>query len=84
MVEIPNTVFGLTGLIITTLAGVIIWQQRRIDKRDTQISELYKVINSIQETRIADSKETRDKLAEPLREIAQYTELTYDKIIGGK
>lgn len=77
MSEIPTTVIGLMSLIIVTLAAVIV-------KLYMQNSNLYSQINDIQNQRIADSKETRDQLAEPLREIAQYSELTYNKIIGGK
>ena len=76
MTDIPNTVFGLMALIIVTLAGVIV-------RLYLQNSNLYKQINEIQNQRIAESKETRDKVAVPLQQIAQYSELTYNKIIGG-
>lgn len=77
MVEIPNTVFGLLALIITTLATVVVllWRQN---------TALYKRIDELQNQRVSESKETRDKVAEPLQQIAHYSELTYNKIIGGK
>lgn len=77
MVAIPTTVFGILALIITTLSGVVL-------KLYFTNQSLYKQINEIQEQRITDAKDTKDQLAQPLREIAQYTELTYNKIISGK
>lgn len=76
MVEIPNTVFGLMGLIIVTLSGVIA-------RLYGQNSRLYQQIVDLQNQRVQESKETRDIVAQPLKQIAQYTELTYQKIIGG-
>jgi hypothetical protein len=73
MSEIPNTVFGLMALIIVSLAGVVI-------RLYIQNSALYKQIIDIQEQRVVDSRETRDRLGEPLQQIAQYTKLTYDKL----
>lgn len=77
MHEIPTTVVGLMGLIITVLCGVIV-------RLYLQNIGLYKQINTLQDQRVAESKETRDKVAIPLQQIAQYSELTYNKIIGGK
>lgn len=76
MVEIPTTVFGLMSLIIVTLAGVVV-------RLYFQNGVLYNRIIDIQNERVNESKETRDKVAVPLQQIAQYSELTYNKIIGG-
>ena len=54
MINIPPTVFGLLCLMITTLAGVVVWQQKRIDRKDEKIEQLY-------DARLMDSKEvTKD------------------------
>lgn len=60
---------GVLGYIIIallgamgTMAGVIIWQQRRYDgivkEKDLEIKGLYKAINDVQELRIKDNKDT--------------------------
>jgi len=48
---------GILGVIIVVLAGVIIWQQRKLDKKDEEIKGLYKAIDTVQEKRLADNKE---------------------------
>lgn len=76
MENIPTTVVGLMGLIIATLAGVVV-------RLYGQNSRLYQQISELQNQRVQEAKETRDKVAEPLNQIAHYSELTYNKIIGG-
>ncbi len=77
MTQIPNTVVGLMALIITVLAGVCV-------RFFYLNSALYKRIDDLQEQRVQDAKTVTDKVTEPLREIAQYTELSYGKIMAGK
>lgn len=77
MVELPNTVFGLLAFIVVTEAGVIV-------RLYLQNISLYKRIDELQSQRVAESLETRNKVAEPLQQIAHYSELTYNKIISGK
>lgn len=48
---------GLLGVIIVVLGGVIIWQQRKLDKKDEEIKALYKSVEIVQEKRLEDSKE---------------------------
>lgn len=75
--SIPNTVFGLMAMIIGVQSTVVVLFYR-------QNNELHNRIDDLQNQRVAESKETRDKVAVPLQQIAQYSELTYNKIIGGK
>lgn len=50
---------GILGVIITVLGtvlpSVIIWQQRRLDKKDEEIKALYTSISLVQEKRNADA-----------------------------
>lgn len=46
---------GILGVIIVVLGGVIIWQQRQLDKKYQEIKELYKAIDVVQEKRLADN-----------------------------
>lgn len=58
-IESPETYFlqqGILGIIIVVLGGVILWQQRRLDKKDSEIKELYKSIDNVQEKRLTDNE----------------------------
>lgn len=74
-IAIPNTVVGLLGLIITTLCGVILWQQNRIDK----CSGRY---DTLQETRLQDFKEVINKNTEVLQDNSQSNRVLAEKIDG--
>jgi len=45
---------GLLGIIIIMLIGVVIWQQRRLDKKDEEIKIMNQAVNVVQEKRIND------------------------------
>lgn len=75
VVTIPNTVAGLLGLIITTLCGVIVWQQNRIDK----CSGRYDLL---QEQRLTDHKETLSQAVDVMRDDAQSNRVLAEKIDG--
>jgi hypothetical protein len=47
---------GILGIIIVVLAGVIVWQQRRLDKKDVDIKKLYESIDTVQEKRLVDNE----------------------------
>lgn len=76
MTDLPTSVFGLMSLIIVTLSGVV----ARLWKSNMNLNEQ---INQIQSQRVTDALETRDKVAIPLQQIAQYSELTYNKLLQG-
>lgn len=48
---------GLLGVIIVMLIGVIVWQQKRLDKKDEEIKLANQGINVVQEKRITDSQQ---------------------------
>ena len=74
-VTIPTTVVGLMGLIITTLCGVIVWQQNRIDKCANKY-------NDLQEQRLTDHKETLSQAVDVMRDDAQSNRVLAEKIDG--
>lgn len=54
----PTTYFlqqGLLGIIIVVLAWVIVWQQKRLDKKDEEIKSLYTSIGVVQNERLKDN-----------------------------
>lgn len=59
---------GLAGLVIFSLASAVIF--------------LFKRLDNIQESRLQDARETRDKLAGPLEELNKQSKSTYDLLIG--
>lgn len=46
---------GILGIIIIVLGSVILWMQKKLDKKDEEIKALYVSIGLIQEKRIADN-----------------------------
>lgn len=48
---------GLLGVIIVMLIGVIVWQQKRLDKKDEEIKLANQGVNVVQEKRIVDSQQ---------------------------
>lgn len=77
MVTIPNSVFGLMALIITTLGGVIIWLQKKIDS-------LYLKNSDLQDKRLADAVLNRDKYDEVMGKFSQSFDLFAAKIQSSK
>lgn len=77
MINIPSTVFGLLCLMISTLSGVIIWQQKRMDKKDEKIELLY-------EARLADSKEVTKDVTAVLQGNSQSNLILAEKIEAAK
>lgn len=73
VVSIPNNVAGLLGLIITTLCGVIIWQQNRIDK----CASKYDVL---QEQRLEDFRTVVSKNTDVMQDNAQANRVLAEKI----
>src|SRR3990167_4520753 len=84
VVTIPNTVAGLLGLIITTLCGVIVWQQARLDKNTATAKVEYKELqdkyDDLQELRLADHKGELSKVTEALQDVAQRSQVLTEKI----
>lgn len=71
--NIPTTVVGLMSLIIVVLAGVIVWQQKRIDAA-------YKEKDLLQTARLADSSNVRDKYDAVMGKFSQSFDLFVAKI----
>lgn len=59
---------GLAGVVIFSLAGAVVFQYKRMDK--------------IQEDRLADARETRDKLTGPLEELTKQSKATYELLVS--
>lgn len=68
---------GVPGLVavILTLSGVIIFLYRKLDTVQTRLE-------AILEQRVADAKETRDKIAEPIEKQAIMSERIYDLLLS--
>lgn len=70
--------FGLqAGIVIVALVAVVIFLVRLLLKS-------YDTINTIQENRIVDARETRDKITEPLENQARVIEKIYDLLLSGR
>jgi hypothetical protein len=69
--------YGLAGVVILVLAGVIVWQQRRIDA-------ISKEKEALQEKRYIDLMEMKDKYAEVMNSFSSTAELLYNKLSGKK
>lgn len=57
---------GILGVIIALLIGVIVWQQRRLDSKDKQVTEL-------QGQRISDSQTYTQKYVDVTKEVVGAT-----------
>lgn len=70
---------GVPGLVfvIVVLAGVVVFLFRKLDLVQTKI-------DSIQEQRVTDAKETRDKITEPLEKQANLSEKIYDLLLSSR
>ena len=65
--------YGLAGVVILVLGGVVAWQQARIDKLQREKDEL-------QEKRYVDLMELKDKYAEVMSGFSQTADLLYTKL----
>lgn len=74
----PNSLdsLGIPGLVfvIFILSGVVVFLYKRIDTLQTRI-------DSLQEQRIVDARETRDRITEPLENQTKLSEKTYDLLL---
>lgn len=69
--------FGLpAAVVIIALVGVVIFLYR-------SVQNLQSKYDAIQEQRIVDARETRDKIAEPLDKMASLSEKTYELLLTG-
>lgn len=75
MIQIPNTVFGLLAIIITTLCGVILYQQRKVDV-------LYKEKSDLQDRRLADANIVREHYDTVMGEFSKSFNLFVAKLDG--
>ena len=67
--------YGLAGVVILVLAGVIVWQQKRIDT-------ISKEKDALQEKRYVDLMQMKDKYAEVMSSFSNTAELLYNKLAG--
>lgn len=67
--------YGLAGLVIFALCGVVTYQQRRIDKLQTDKDNL-------QDKRLQDMIETKDKYEEVVKAFSQTSSLLLAKLSG--
>lgn len=76
--EALNTL-GVPGLVfvVLILAGVIIFLFKRLDNLQTKY-------DTMQEQRVNDARETRDKITEPLENQAKVTEKIYDLLLSSR
>lgn len=73
MVEKALLDYGLSGIVIFVLGGVVVWQQRRNDL-------LSKEKEALQDLRYRDLMEMKDKYAEVLSGFSQTADLLYTKL----
>lgn len=69
--------YGLAGLVITVLAGVIVFMFKKYEG-------VLKEKDDIQNQRLADAKETRQALMDPLEKQANLSEKIYDFLISSR
>ena len=65
--------YGLAGLVIATLAGVNVYQNRKLESKDKRIEEL-------QELRLVDSKEVAKNVTEVLQGNSEASRILAEKI----
>lgn len=77
MWTLPNTLNGILGLIIITLAGVVyrLWNDGK---------SLQTKYDALQNQRVQDVKDTTDRVTQPLQSISQTIGLIYDKLQSSK
>ncbi len=66
--------YGLAGLVMAVLAGVVVY-------KDRNEKALQKRIDEIQNQRLIDAKETSVKLAEPMKQLATINDKMYEILI---
>ena len=69
------TQYGFPGLVIFVLSGVVAYQQKRLDAKDSRIE-------SITEARLADIKSMTEKYEKVMEAFAQNSQLILAKLSG--
>lgn len=69
--------YGLAGLVIATLAGVVAYQDRKIGKLQDKYDEL-------QNRRYVEAQADKEKLVEPLEEQSRLTKTIYEFLLSSK
>lgn len=67
----------ILAFIIVVMAGVIVWQSRKIDQKEAKNETL-------QDARLDDFKTREDKVNSALELVGRNTQYMYDKMIDGK
>lgn len=67
------TQYGLAGLVIFILSGVVVYQNRKLETKDKRIEEL-------QELRLADSKKTTEDVTAVLQGNTEASRILAEKI----
>lgn len=68
--------YGLPGVIIFVLGGVVLYQNKKYDK----LQDKY---DALQEKRYIESQADKEKLSEPLKEQTKLSERIYDLLVSG-
>lgn len=68
---------AVLALCVLILAGVIVYQNRKLDSKDT-------IIQGLQDARLQDFKDREDKLVAPMELMGRNTQFIYDKMLNGK
>lgn len=73
----PLTAWGIPGFFIAVLAGVVVYLYH-------QIGAWIRKYNELQESRLGDMKESRDKIVEPMENLNRTMSLILDKLKDSK
>lgn len=71
----PLQAWGIPGFIIVVLAGVVVQLSRKLDFKDAKIEAL-------QEARVREALDARDKIALPLETLGTQSQMIYDKLVS--
>ncbi len=82
--SIPNTVVGLMGLVITTLVGVVVYLNRKLDQKDTKLDQKNERIEELQDARLDDSKQVTKDVTTVLQGNSQSNLVLAEKIEAAK
>lgn len=77
MIEAVLSQYGLAGLVIAVLAGVILYQNKKLDSQQIKL-------DAIQDQRLLDARETNNRLTEPLEQQARMSDKIYDLLLNSK
>lgn len=78
------TIYGPLGIGVVVMAYVIINLNSERKAKDLEIRALYDRIAAIQEERIKDARETRDRIGEQMEVSNRVVGLIYDKLYDVK